>query len=239
MTCREKILSEDYWELLLDYEPEVGSGQWEGADYCIAPVGDGISVVYYRMPAEDIQKLNSFFYYEIPKCYGLMQQEIGTGMGFDTFALADAGILQVQEPPLSLMGRGVVMAFLDTGIRYTQEAFLDAYGESRILSIWDQTLSEGEAPEDFLYGTEYTREQINEALRAESPRRLVKSWDESGHGTAMASAAAGSRIDGGRTFTGAAPEAQLVVIKLRQAKQYLRDYYLLPEGQMPIRKRTL
>ena len=70
MTCREKILSEDYWELLLDYEPEVGSGQWEGADYCIAPVGDGISVVYYRMPAEDIQKLNSFFYYEIPNAMG-------------------------------------------------------------------------------------------------------------------------------------------------------------------------
>jgi hypothetical protein len=230
MTCREKILSEDYWELLLDYEPLAGSGQREGADYCITSVGDGISIVYYRMLTGGMPQMNSFPYYEIPKCYGLMQQEIGAGVGFDTFALTDAGILQVQEPPLSLTGRGVVIAFLDTGIRYTQEAFLDAYGESRILSIWDQTLSEGEAPEDFLYGTEYTREQINEALRAENPRMLVKSWDESGHGTAMASAAAGSRINGGRTFTGAAPDAQLVVIKLRQAKQYLRDYYLLPEG---------
>ncbi|MDE5679729.1 MAG: S8 family peptidase, partial [Lachnospiraceae bacterium] len=58
---------------------------------------------------------------------------------------------------------------------------------------------------------------------------VVSSYDEIGHGTAMASVAAGSVLDGGRIFRGAAPEAEIVVVKLRQEKQNLRDYYLIAE----------
>ena len=131
---------------------------------------------------------------------------------------------------LALTGRGVVVGIIDTGIRYTQDVFRDGNGDSRILAIWDQTLNEGgSVPEGFYYGTQFSREQINEALQAENPREVVASWDTDGHGTAMASVAAGSSLGGGRAFTGAAPDADIVVVKLREAKQYLKDYYLLPE----------
>lgn len=82
--------------------------------------------------------------------------------------------------------------------------------------------------EGLLYGTEYTGEQINEALRTADPFALVPTRDEDGHGTFTAGIAAGSETADG-SFIGAAPEAYLAVVKLKTAKQRLRDYYFLPE----------
>ena len=153
-------------------------------------------------------------------------------------SLIESGILQVQRPPLSLTGRGVVICIIDTGIDYRNPAFLDANGQSRILAIWDQTIQDGIPPEGFAYGAEYTKEQINEALAAENPFEIVPSRDQNGHGTALASVAAGSRLSATQTigtiypagFVGAAPEADIVVVKLKEAKQYLKDTYLVGPG---------
>lgn len=227
-SCGEKIISQDYGELILDYPLSELSDPPE--DFCRIPVDSRISILYFKRESGREISLENYPFYSLPKCYGLMQEEEGTplGRGFDPLSLADAGILQVQRPPLSLTGRGVVIGFIDTGIRYTMDVFRRETGESRILSIWDQTIS-GSPPEGYLYGTSYDRMQINEALSSEYPRQLVPSWDEDGHGTALASTAAGSILDGGSTFIGAAPDADIVVVKLRQAKTYLREYYVLPE----------
>jgi hypothetical protein len=45
----------------------------------------------------------------------------------------------------------------------------------------------------------------------------------------MASVAAGSRVNGGRDFLGAAPDAEIVVVKLKECKPNLREYYLIPD----------
>lgn len=58
----------------------------------------------------------------------------------------------------------------------------------------------------------------------------MPSRDENGHGTSLASVAAGSIINDGRDFRGAAPEAEIVVVKLKECKSYLRAYYLIPDG---------
>ena len=149
---------------------------------------------------------------------------------FDPGSLVASGIMQVQRPPLALTGRGVVLCFIDTGIDYTEPVFRDENGNSRILAIWDQTIQEGEPPEGFLYGTEYRTADINRALQSQDPYSIVPSRDEDGHGTAMASVAAGSSMDAGLSFLGAAPEADILVVKLKECKQYLREYYLVPEG---------
>ncbi len=230
MTCEERVNAADYREVLRDYvvaEPEVSNDVY---DYCRVTVDSNLNIVYYRPGSGPANDIMPFPYYEIPKCYGLMQQGEGdNGQEFDSLALSASGILQLQQPPLSLTGQGVIIGFIDTGIRYTQDVFRDGSGDTRILAIWDQTIPDGGRPEGFLYGTEYGSEQINAALASETPREIVPSWDTDGHGTAMASVAAGSLLDGGRRFAGAAPDAGIVVVKLREAKQYLRDYYIVPE----------
>ena len=62
----------------------------------------------------------------------------------------------------------------------------------------------GDPPEGFLYGTEYTEERINAALHSESPQELISSEDTDGHGTFVASVAAGSAESSGQ-FLGGCP----------------------------------
>ena len=71
--------------------------------------------------------------------------------------------------------------------------------------------------------------QIDQALQMEEPAALVPSTDTNGHGTKMASAAAGSLLNQGLTFRGAAPLSDIAVVKLKGAKPYLRDYYLIDD----------
>lgn len=72
----------------------------------------------------------------------------------------------------------------------------------------------GNTPDGFLIGTEYTEEEINRALNSSvlERYRLIPSRDLTGHGTAVAGIAAGRSLDG--RYTGAAPAAELIVVKL-------------------------
>lgn len=110
------------------------------------------------------------------------------------------------------------------GIDYTHPAFRYSDGSSRILGIWDQTIQNGAPPPGILYGTEYRKEQLDEALRLENPLELVPTQDENGHGTFLAGIAAGGE-DFAEDFTGAAPQASIAMVKLKEAKPYLREYY--------------
>lgn len=222
MSCRENILSEEYGELILDFSDPV-AGEEENRRYCVQRVNNRFAVAY--PPMTEIQDVLGSLYVNrtLPKLFGLMAED------FDPVSLISSGILRVQRPPLSLSGNGVVLAFVDTGIRYAEEVFRNQAGNTRVLAIWDQSVQSGMPPEGYAYGSLYTREDINNALRAENPYTLVPSYDEIGHGTAMASVAAGSVTGGGRDFRGAAPETDIVVVKLREAKQNLRDFYRIPD----------
>ncbi|MBU3810350.1 MAG: S8 family peptidase [Candidatus Niameybacter stercoravium] len=128
-----------------------------------------------------------------------------------------------------LRGTGVIIGFIDTGIQYTNTLFKYEDNTTRITSIWDQSI-EGTGGGLFNYGTIYSEEQINEALRSEDPLSVVPSTDENGHGTMLAGIAAGNErgVPGG--YVGGAPDATIAVVKLRPAKAYLREIYLIREG---------
>ena len=108
--------------------------------------------------------------------------------------------------------------------------FQDESGNSRILAIWDQTIQDGVAPEGFYYGTEYKRDDINRAIKSDNPYDIVPSRDTNRHGSKIASVAAGSKIASGYTFLGAAPNCDIVVVKLKEAKKLLKDYYFIPNN---------
>jgi len=153
-----------------------------------------------------------------------------------------AGITPAGElPVLNNQGAGVIVGFVDTGINYTDSLFRNVDGSTRIIGIWDQTNNsdnsnniENETVKPFsafsaLYGTQYTAEEINLALNSDNPASIVPTRDENGHGTFLASIAAGNR-DERAGFSGAAPQASIAMVKLKPAKQYLRDFYLIQDG---------
>ncbi len=147
----------------------------------------------------------------------------------DTESLEEAGIIEVQRQPyLDLKGRGVLVGLVDTGIDYTKDVFKYEDGTSKIQYIFDQTVR-GNTPQGFYIGTEYTNAQINEALKAANPYDIVPQKDTVGHGTFLASVAAGR--EDGTGFTGAAPDAELIVVKLKKARPYLLERYLVPPQQ--------
>ena len=75
------------------------------------------------------------------------------------------------------------------------------------------------------YGAVYYEDEINRALNNDNPFNVVPTRDVDGHGTFLASVACGSEVEG--QFSGIAPEAEIVMVKLKQAKQGLRDFYLI------------
>lgn len=123
----------------------------------------------------------------------------------------------VQNPPFSLFGSGVLVAIIDSGIDYTNPDFRNDDGTTRIRNLWDQTIM-GNPPEGYLIGTEFTREQIDEAIKQPTvPMRMqiVPSVDVSGHGTSVAGIAAGNgRGSRGRIYQGVATQSELIVVKL-------------------------
>ncbi|MCM1569746.1 MAG: S8 family peptidase [Roseburia sp.] len=225
--CREKILSNNYYDVVTDFP--ILPDQDNAIDLCYHSIENLYTIIY--MNKNQLPSANSYLYeyQSVPKLYGLMQ-EAGTGQRFDPSSLIASGITRAQSPPLSLTGRGTIICVIDTGIDYTNPAFMDQNGDSRILAIWDQTIQTGTPPAGFEYGTEYTREDINRALRSDEPYSFVPSRDEIGHGSALAGVAAGSRINSGYDYLGAAPEADIVVVKLKECKPYLRDFFLIPQG---------
>lgn len=217
-TCREHILSEDYRDFIGNHvrTPFFDSIMRDGQ--CEQDAGFDYKCIY--LPKEDAEPvtLTRFSYNSIPKCYAPLSLE----------TLNQAGILPIQNyPTLQLKGEGVLIGFLDSGIDYESAVFRNLDGSTRITAIWDQTEQSGTPPEGFAYGSEFSEEMINAALAAEDPRSLVPSGDESGHGTYAAGIAAGG-ANAEEQFLGAAPEASIAMVKLKQAKDYLRDYYFIP-----------
>ncbi len=231
MDCRNRIISNDYADLMVDFDLEVNNLENTAGDFCFYQIEDNLRIFYVNREELPELSLSDYRYLYLPSCYGLMQTgDVILNQNFNTRALEEIGSLRVQREPLSLTGLGCVFVCIDSGIDYTNPVFRRADGSSRILAIWDQEDQSGSTPAGFEYGSEYTAETINEALRSEDPYSIVPTRDISGqHGTALASIAAGSNIDEGTGFLGVAPDADIVVVKMKQAKAYLREYYLIPE----------
>ena len=225
MPCSYSVTSEDTADFISTYSalPEQLSAM-TGIE-CIDFVSRQFAVLH--IPMDDLESPMNFSYYTysaIPKLYSLL----------DTDSMEASGILPASRvPAFGNQGQGVLIGFVDTGIDYQNPLFRKADGSSRILGIWDQTLETG-APDPVngfqaLYGTQYSKEGIDQALAAPDPLALVPSADENGHGTFLASVAAGGE-DPDQDFTGAAPKASIAMVKLKPAKEYLRDFYLIREG---------
>ena len=152
---------------------------------------------------DTVTALEEIEYAEMPKRF-----YYSAVTGFDP---ADSACFaEVTQGPPFLTGRGVLLLIADSGIDWQREDFIRADGSTRIRWLWDQTL-----------GLEFDAEQINTALMAQSAEmrfRLLPSIDVTGHGTAVAGIAAGASRSSG--YAGAAPRAELLVVKLGPADPF-------------------
>ena len=209
--------NQQYENFIIRYKQNIQGIPEYQPDETFQIINDLFGVLYVPMQEIPELELNSYSYSSIPRCYTYM----------DTGALSASGVTRLHgHPYLKLKGSGTLVAVIDSGIDYLHPAFHRGM-TSKILSIWDQEL-EGGLTERIPFGREFTRGEIEQALSAENPWEVVPSMDKSGHGTEVAATAAGYSIEK-EGFSGAAPEAELVVVKLKQAKRYLRDFYLLPQ----------
>lgn len=224
MPCNPNSASESYADFITRYYTSPQEFITNAGTDCIDFINYQFAVVH--LPLESVRdlSLSTSTYTAIPKLYTLL----------DLTSMDASGILEANElPALSNRGRGVMIGFIDTGIDYQNPLFQNPDGSTRILGIWDQTEGNGNiVPENTFrsqYGTQYTKTQIDMALTSRDPLSIVPSVDTNGHGTFLASIAAGN-LDENAGFTGAAPECHIGVVKLKQAKQYLRDFFLIKDG---------
>lgn len=216
MDCEEQVYSNEYFDFISESFSGT-SGDISG--FCVQGINNVYDVVYVSREGLRPLSVADYSYASIPKCFTLM----------DESALEESGILRIHNyPTLTLKGQGILIGFVDTGIDYQNPVFQSPDGSSRIAAIWDQTERSGTPPEGFLYGSEYRKEVIDEALASQRPERIVPSKDTNGHGTFSASVAAGNEMPQ-MNFSGAAPYAQIAMVKLKEAKENLREFYFIPE----------
>jgi subtilisin family serine protease len=113
----------------------------------------------------------------------------------------------------AVLGEGVIVGAVDTGIDYSHLDFrYDSNGDgfeesSRILAIWDQTFG--------VFGVRYLQEEIEGDLAEGygADAGSVRQADHDGHGTHVMSIAAGDGSSSEYGFVGVAPKASLVMVK--------------------------
>lgn len=231
--CNRLIMSEQSRDYIVESNLTILTSLENREDTCVKCLSDTWCIVYNATEIDAYNSGGNIGYFTVPKLYGLM----------DTLSFDAAGITEtINQPILDARGQGVIIGFVDTGIDYMSASFQRPDGKTKIAAIWDQTLQPqnvqengwltgSEEYEQFLsYGLVYTSDDINQALAAaragEDPYALVPTRDRDGHGTFMAGVAAAA--DTGE-YSGAAPEAEILMVKLKPAKQYLRDYFLIKE----------
>lgn len=146
----------------------------------------------------------------------------------------------VHGAPLNLKGAGVVIGVIDSGFDIHHQNFRKPDETTRVLGIWDQRIEPNDPdalpgeqhPANFAVGVEYNEARINDALRIN--RGLVRTNDRddddevNGHGTHVLGIAAGDGSQAGNcrgtfVFVGVAPEAEILLVRLRAGNPELGE----------------
>ena len=188
------------WELIIKYSGELQLPE----SVSVLPLYGGYAII--SIPETEIESLSQnpqIEYIEKPKNLVLSLYE----------ARAASCITPVQNPPLSLTGKGIIVGIVDSGIDIFHPDFRNEDGTTRILELWDQTIP-NEEDSSFFYnrGKIFSREEINQVLIDND--QSFPSRDPSGHGTHVAGIAAGNGRASRGEQKGVAPESELLIVKL-------------------------
>ena len=211
------------WDVIIKYSgPESGLA---GNGIQVVPLLGGYAVV--TLPESEIDEYSHRVQVEF--------MEKPKRLYFELFQAKGASCIRtVQTGRNGLTGKGILTGVVDSGVDYFHPDFRNADGSSRILRLWDQSI-QGNPPQGYVTGTEYTKEEIDKALALgetegrrlvalhieEAPvaRPLIPSRDFSGHGTAVLGIAAGNGRASGGVNRGVAYKSDLLVVKMGNARE--------------------
>ncbi|HSF06644.1 MAG TPA: S8 family serine peptidase [Methylomirabilota bacterium] len=143
-------------------------------------------------------------------------------------AIQTAQIDTLHNATPGITGAGVVVGIVDLGVLdIYHPGFRTATGATRVLYLWDQTLPAGSGPAPAVVGlaapigVEYDQATIDAELNhpAGTPayQTVQHGGDVLSHGTFVAGIAAGNGLgEGGSAFVGAAPEADIIYVRLKE-----------------------
>lgn len=227
-TCGELYINENYEAFIVEYDGNIVEAFKKIPNACAFILDENYAIVSIeKSRVQELLKVKEIVYVQEPIIYTLGAISPLESANIDKFH---------NNPYLTLTGNGVLAGLVDTGIDYMNSEFMYEDDTTKILSLWDQTGTSGKSPSGFDFGTQYSSDDINRAIKlgksGGDPYTIVNSRDEIGHGTSMAGIIAGR----GRNpqLTGAAPDAQIVAVKLKQAKgSSLQDLGIL-EPKVPV-----
>lgn len=217
--------AENTWELIIRYSAGLDQLRLEYPQITLVELLNGYAIATVpQQLMEEFTNRAEIEYIEKPKrLYFAVSQGIRASC-IDT--------VRASSSFLNLTGRGVLCGIADSGIDWRHPDFCNPDGTTRIAAIWDQTLIPDASrgmypPAGYERGVEFTREQINAALKEPSPPIIIEetppqtsqqyvrlTGDNSGHGTHVAGIMAGNgRASGGR-YRGVAYESELIVVRL-------------------------
>jgi subtilisin family serine protease len=198
---------QEQWEVIVKYHGDLS--RIAGGDIKVEILSAGYAIVTLpKRYIEALAALDEVEFLEKPKQL----------YANDAVGNAVSCLYQGEGTSGKYRGKGICIAVIDSGLSFELPAFRNPDGTSRVLYYWDQTQNR-----------EYTQEELNAILQQDADRRngadnttgqiqMRPSQDISGHGTAVASIAAGNgrREDGSvdANLIGVAPEASLLIVKL-------------------------
>lgn len=205
--CIEYEDNPEYSKLIVEYRGDFLDEMSKIDAVCGKVINDTYGVVYVKEKDIDnlIKQSTTITYFEFDSVYVLE----------DVSAISTASIPQVQSGGyLNLNGEGTIVAILDTGIDYLNEAFINEDGSTRIEYIFDKSIENEEGS----YGVVYSKDDINKAIGAKgqgkNPYEIVKSKDENGHGTSMAAIVGGKLED--KNIESVADKCSYIIVKLKE-----------------------
>lgn len=230
--CGEIYTASDTSNYIVEYQGDIVSKYKDSQDACVFILDENYAVISVRNSiAQQVKKVKEIVYIQDRVLYTLNSLSPIEVANIDKFH---------DNPYLTLTGQGTLVGIVDTGIDYLNPEFMYEDDTTRIVTMWDQNVEGGNVPKDFSFGSEYTRDQINQAIQLKSqnkdPYSVVPEQDTIGHGTAVAGIV-GARGRKGDVI-GAAPGCEFVIVKLKRARESIINEIGMNIGDIPIYENT-
>ena len=222
--CYEAVYSEDYADYIVEYNGDRQVLEEIYSNACLFFIDNRYAILYSKKRSDYMESFGNLAYNIFPKLLAPMDAAVGEA-AYNTphiLSMINGENLD-NESVLGLDGKDIVIGIVDTGIDILNEEFLNEYGRTRIKYAWDQSVNSSSGDSyagEFPFGTYYTEEQLNRFV--EEGNSVLRGEDN--HGNYLASIAAGRN-------NGIAVNSDLVVVKLKKAKENLKELYGVRQGE--------